>query len=544
MPDVNKDLNQHANADVDKDRLPSDDNMHLPFAANASVGGNQVFKDEDGKVTWFPGKIPAALNLVDGEIVPSTENDGDIYVLLQGTELDVDTILFQSGNTIRYNFGGTPDLSAFAALDFLFVENAGKASNNGNFVISAVDDGADFIEITNPNRSDATDDEAAPSPAIAHVTLAEWDGAKPNSWNKFDLTADLWSTVDAQLSNDFYNKTTNTNWFFNGTVWVEETLSTDGLLDFLGDFSASGDPNYPVANKGDTFFISVAGRVGGASGKVVAIGDILFAKNDNGGGTEAAVGTDWAVIEMNLDLINGLLLGAAGSPAASALLEMQSTTKGFLPPRMTTVQRLAIAAPATGLVVYDTDIDALFVFLGPLGWAQLQTDGGAAIGRDSLTIVVLSLGPFASFTSFGSTHTGFNFPDGVTTILDGVVGPLPTNLDTAVSTEIIVALAAPTDSTATGNIRIEALIGYVADQDSLLDSAAHDSTVLQTKAVPATAALSTGYITATFDMGTTGLVAGKQAWVAFRRLGADAADTYTANVVLMGWQLTFQRTDA
>ena len=44
-----------------------------------------------------------------------------------------------------------------------------------------------------------------------------------------------------------------------------------------------------------------------------------------------------------------------GSPtAASAVLEISSTIQGFLPPRMTNAQMLAIATPAAGLVVYDT----------------------------------------------------------------------------------------------------------------------------------------------------------------------------------------------
>lgn len=39
---------------------------------------------------------------------------------------------------------------------------------------------------------------------------------------------------------------------------------------------------------------------------------------------------------------------------ASAQLQVDSTTRGFLPPRMTTTQRNAIASPAAGLIVYDT----------------------------------------------------------------------------------------------------------------------------------------------------------------------------------------------
>jgi hypothetical protein len=49
-------------------------------------------------------------------------------------------------------------------------------------------------------------------------------------------------------------------------------------------------------------------------------------------------------------------LGATTSSTPSALVEIQSTTQGFLPPRMTTTQKNAIASPANGLIVYDTDL--------------------------------------------------------------------------------------------------------------------------------------------------------------------------------------------
>jgi hypothetical protein len=48
-------------------------------------------------------------------------------------------------------------------------------------------------------------------------------------------------------------------------------------------------------------------------------------------------------------------------PATSALLDVTSTTKGFLPPRMTTLQKNAIASPAAGLVIYDTTLNKLCV---------------------------------------------------------------------------------------------------------------------------------------------------------------------------------------
>jgi hypothetical protein len=47
---------------------------------------------------------------------------------------------------------------------------------------------------------------------------------------------------------------------------------------------------------------------------------------------------------------------------SSAVLHTSSTTKGFLPPRMTNAQRTAIASPAVGLIVYCTDaVEGLYV---------------------------------------------------------------------------------------------------------------------------------------------------------------------------------------
>ncbi len=42
------------------------------------------------------------------------------------------------------------------------------------------------------------------------------------------------------------------------------------------------------------------------------------------------------------------------TPDNSAMLDVKSTTKGFLPPRMTTAQRDLISSPATGLTIYNT----------------------------------------------------------------------------------------------------------------------------------------------------------------------------------------------
>jgi hypothetical protein len=72
-----------------------------------------------------------------------------------------------------------------------------------------------------------------------------------------------------------------------------------GLLDLKGSTDCSANPNYPAASKGDFYLVSVAGKIGGASGTSVDVGDAYFALADNAGGTEASVGTSWAKLEHN-----------------------------------------------------------------------------------------------------------------------------------------------------------------------------------------------------------------------------------------------------
>ncbi len=64
--------------------------------------------------------------------------------------------------------------------------------------------------------------------------------------------------------------------------------------------------------------------------------------------------------------------GSYAAPDPSAKLDLQSTDKGFLPPRMTTAEREAIATPAEGLMVYDTDLAKLCVN-GAGGWEAITS---------------------------------------------------------------------------------------------------------------------------------------------------------------------------
>lgn len=73
------------------------------------------------------------------------------------------------------------------------------------------------------------------------------------------------------------------------------------------------------------------------------------------------------------------------TPVASALLDVTSTSKGFLPPRMSTAQRDAIASPAAGLQIYNTTTNALNVYNGT-AWGAVGGGDGAISTLTDVTV--------------------------------------------------------------------------------------------------------------------------------------------------------------
>jgi len=82
------------------------------------------------------------------------------------------------------------------------------------------------------------------------------------------------------------------------------------------------------------------------------------------------------------------------TPSSSSMLDITSTSKGFLKPRMTTAQRTAVVSPAKGLEVFDTDFNSTWFYDGTawvnsaasstnywtLNGANLYNNTGANVG--------------------------------------------------------------------------------------------------------------------------------------------------------------------
>ena len=220
--------NQHRNL--------TGDALHNPKGFDGASNGTKPVKDGAGALDWITEtQLPKALDYVSAQSAPPTEVTGDVYLIdTTGTAYDINTIAWQSGNTIRIAFNGSPDLSAVAANDYFITSGNGNSSNDGTFIITTVNDGSDYIEITNNDRSDATDDEATDAVGTGYYTLAEWDAVSKVSHVTFD--GSIWSSITPSEGQSCYDVALGAIRVFDGTDWSSSLGSGGGgLTDIVDD---------------------------------------------------------------------------------------------------------------------------------------------------------------------------------------------------------------------------------------------------------------------------------------------------------------------
>lgn len=94
-------------------------------------------------------------------------------------------------------------------------------------------------------------------------------------------------------------------------TYADALIAANDAMVFKGVIDCSANPNYPAADRGHTYKVSVAGKIGGASGANVEAGDLLLCLTDGtAAGTQAAVGAQWSIAQANID-------GAVTGPASA-----------------------------------------------------------------------------------------------------------------------------------------------------------------------------------------------------------------------------------
>ncbi len=136
------------------------------------------------------------------------------------------------------------------------------------------------------------------------------------------------------------------------------------------------------------------------------------------------------------------------TPDASSMLDIKSTTAGFLMPRMTTANRTAIASPAAGLQVFDTTTNSIWFFDGT-AWKDAATS----------TNIYNSDGLLTNSRTIDYDGYDLTFSEGTGSTFFNSTNPLPVQITGPLSTipNSILRIGGASGTAAVGQ---QALIGF------------------------------------------------------------------------------------
>lgn len=290
---------------------------------------------------------------VEGQVYYDTTDD-TIYVWADGAWLDLG-VQGGAGSVVSVVAGNNIDVDATdPANPIVAVETLTLAD------ISDVTASTAELNVLDGIPAGLTSTELGYVDGVTSAIQTQLDAKLPTSY--LDTDGTLAANSDAKIATQKATKT-----------YVDASVT--GLLEFKGSTDASSNPNYPAASKGDAYVVSVAGKVGGASGKSVDVGDMYVATADNAGGTEASVGTSWTVLEHNL--VGALLAANNLSDVASAATAF-ANIKQAASTTATGVAELATAGEAEA----RTDADRAVT---PLSLANFPIKKTFTIGDNSAT---------------------------------------------------------------------------------------------------------------------------------------------------------------
>lgn len=141
--------------------------------------------------------------------------------------------------------------------------------------------------------------------------------------------------------------------------------------------------------------------------------DVLTISN-GGTGSSSKIFVDLSN-NQNIDGIkkftNSISVGSA-TPEATAIVDINSTSKGFLPPRLTTAQRDAILNPAIGLTIFNTETNCLEWWIGSIWY---NACGNASVSTTTNGTANVTIIDCASGTANGVNGGAFDIGTPVTT---------------------------------------------------------------------------------------------------------------------------------
>jgi len=248
--------------------------------------------------------------------------------------------------------------------------------NAGNCYFSLSTDGTNpgIVSVNKPLLRDS----------VWHFIVGKWDGAT------MSLSIDNGTAATASIGAVYSGSSV----LYLGSDATPSLYLTGGI-DEVGIWNTA-------LSAGDitALYNSGTGRTIGTEG-----GGVLFA------GDDCSPSHD---LQLHWDNTNKSLGVGTNVPSTKSVLDLTSTTKGFLPPRMTTTQRNAIASPVVGLLIWNTTDSTLQQYRGLSGWASF---GGG--GTPTLTSTQIAYGNGSNLMT-SEAGLSYNETDEILTVSNAI----------------------------------------------------------------------------------------------------------------------------
>ena len=273
------------------------DNSHLADMAAGTIKGRESGSGTGSPVDLSAAQVKTILSLnnvtnnaqTNAAVVPNTvPSSGQLLIGNSGGSYTPKTVgghatIDLNGNVTLANSGVAP-----GTYTKVIVDNKGRVTSGG-FLASG--DVPTLNQNTTGNAGTATALQNArningiPFNGTADITINAVDSTPRIPTSAIDtdgtLSADSDNVIPSQKAVKYY---------------VDNMSPVQSAVTIIGNLDASSNPNYPPAATGDAYSVTVAGKVGGASGVTVGAGDLVVAKVANAGGDQATVGADWTIL--------------------------------------------------------------------------------------------------------------------------------------------------------------------------------------------------------------------------------------------------------
>ena len=283
------------------------------------------------------------LKNTNGTGVPSIAVASDFPTLNQSTTGNAATATkFSTSKNINgVAFDGTSDITIAA--------DAGTLSGNTlkssviNSSLTSVGTLAN-LTVTNPINGSINGN------AASALTATKLTNPRNINGTAFDGTSDIIITSDAGSLTGTTLKSSVINSSLTSVGTLANLTVTNTINGSINGNAASASTATKLTNARNINGVAFDGT---SNITVVASAGTLTGTTLNASVTGSSL---TSVGVLNNATVNGkVIVGASSETSASAVLEASSTTQGFLPPRMTIAQRLAIVNPSQGLMIYCTN---------------------------------------------------------------------------------------------------------------------------------------------------------------------------------------------